>query len=1080
MVTPITQTQLENASTDANSLERIVNGTTTENSTGIVTTRLGQNVKTVAKVISDLMNLDISSTMAAELNAKFNAWNIQLKGNIVVDKLNRVVRYMNGVIVTHHGKYYDLNPNNYGGLAAFELPFYAGPGSSGAVCHYIDMSLVPGTENPFKFTNNGVMPDLADPNIVILGATYLNEYQSFWGGDILFTDLPAEIQASSLNNFILYDQNNSLGGGIAVYIPLMMYVDLPRNNRQINVSTTSTTPINNTSSTELPGFVKFDVSASSAVAVWFDIDELKYKSAVFNERPYGTNSNIVTVFNKYGSGFTSPAGYEILLYDMYRLRNRLYNSYFNFSIQQPIIDNTNMYGGGPAVYLPRIIRVDDRTTASNISVINPISTELYDFIKLPIYNRGITSMDVYFLRKSTKEYIHLLYNDPAIADISKKLDDIVYLGSFWGNNIHSPVVWRESNRGIVENQTYYGIDMDSMPNKYITGNTNYMTDVTDPDLLALGFKRGYTGTRPYIGDQLRYPQATRAQGFFRCYIQSDTPNTFTTARVYIFTENGNISTDLFIEKVISPTARSYCAQVDLPDYNNLSGFYVGCEASTTANFIVTGVQYHVSNAFAEWIRYGDYPSKPPSTSELAVRDAQNIARSNAVKNSLVTTVQRPTAQYNVKVVYGQSLGMGDQTTPSLSRINKFGNLTLGTNVLPQNTESVVGYVPFTDSNLHPLIAQAVSGSAVYQWGSEPYGNARGEPVNHGWVNFGKLLHNFETFVENDISRIFVTYNASVSGRTIEQLSKVNTQDSYNRYSRFTDGLTRIKTAGGAQTCVMDGIMWMQGEWNYRDTHGGSWDKATYKTLFTQLITDMQTDAVAITGQTLPPAFFTYQTGAGYTNDTDSFGTPGLHIGMAQLEVSFEHSNTWMVGPIYQYTDFGGHLTANGSRWFGNQIAKVYHQVVRRGRGWEPLHPLRIIQQGTEIYIDFHVPEPPLVFDVIYRLTESVLFPTRGFSVTDDNGTVTISNVELVGATIVKLSLARNTVGVPNVWYARYQTFTGNGNLRDSDMSVGFDNYVYKPEDGMDASENIPELVNKPYPLHNWCVAFFLPVGYSFE
>ena len=55
--------------------------------------------------------------------------------------------------------------------------------------------------------------------------------------------------------------------------------------------------------------------------------------------------------------------------------------------------------------------------------------------------------------------------------------------------------------------------------------------------------------------------------------------------------------------------------------------------------------------------------------------------------------------------------------------------------------------------------------------------------------------------------------------------------------------------------------------------------------------------------------FTYQTGANYTVDNDASGTPGLNIGMAQLELALQKENVFLVSPIYHLTDKGGHLVA---------------------------------------------------------------------------------------------------------------------------------------------------------------------------
>ena len=100
--------------------------------------------------------------------------------------------------------------------------------------------------------------------------------------------------------------------------------------------------------------------------------------------------------------------------------------------------------------------------------------------------------------------------------------------------------------------------------------------------------------------------------------------------------------------------------------------------------------------------------------------------------------------------------------------------------------------------------------------------------------------------------------------------------------------------------------------------------------------------------------------------------------------------------------------------------------------------------------------------------------------TSANGLVDygITAVEIVRPTIVKLTLEEAPPTDALVWYASKAVSNGNGNVRDSDPSVASDLYEFVPERGMYAEANIPALVGKPYPLHNWSVAFCLPITYS--
>lgn len=349
--------------------------------------------------------------------------------------------------------------------------------------------------------------------------------------------------------------------------------------------------------------------------------------------------------------------------------------------------------------------------------------------------------------------------------------------------------------------------------------------------------------------------------------------------------------------------------------------------------------------------------------------------------------------------------------------------------------------------------------------------AFGETPAHGWLNDSKYRLNQMLLTEDDSTRKFVTINGAVSGQGISTFLK----PSGSWYGRTLDGLTKVKAAAGASTCAVTAVLWMQGEYDYLQIAGGVNRKATYKTRLNKLFDDYHTDYTAVTGQTKPFAKFLYQSGAGFTVDNDADGNPALAIGMAQLEVAIERNDAFMVGPTYFTTDKGGHLDSNGSRWFGAMAAKVTHKVLHEGQAWEPLRPIRIEQVGRAIYVDFHVPEPPLVWAQPYVFNAATDIADKGFKVTDANGIVPIRDVSLVGQTIVAIILGRATTGQVNVWYA-HQSVGGAGMLRDSDPSVSRDLYEYVAGSGDYPAANIPALVGKPYPLQNWGVAFLYPVG----
>ena len=479
---------------------------------------------------------------------------------------------------------------------------------------------------------------------------------------------------------------------------------------------------------------------------------------------------------------------------------------------------------------------------------------------------------------------------------------------------------------------------------------------------------------------------------------------------------------------------------------------------------------------------------PGSTTVEAVLDAQdakNKAYTARLHAARVTTIQRPTADLNVQAVYGQSLGQGDETWPALSRVNRFGNLMFGGSVQPGGMGTT--FPPFGGSaSLQPLIAVTISTANTALDGAgeaalAPGNGARGEPINHGWANGSRFAIAQHLLDEDYSKRHIVSINASFSGATIGELEKNHSEGTAERYGRYSDGLAQIKTIATAEgkSMVVAGIAYLQGEHDYFQASGHDSKNisyANYRAKLETMVANMQADAIATTGQALPPPFLIYQTGGSYTRDVDANGVPGMHVGMAQLDVALASDRAWMVGPSYPYTDKGGHLDSNGSRWFGHQFAKVYEHVVLKGRDWEPLRPLRIWKSGAStIYVAYHVPVAPLVLDEP-QLSGGTEYnnASRGFRVTDDSGSAAVSDVAIVRDTIIRITCARALGANPKLWYASQGT-TGNGMVRDSDPALAIDNYVFEPERGMYASANIAQFVNKPYPLWNWGVGFYLPI-----
>lgn len=463
--------------------------------------------------------------------------------------------------------------------------------------------------------------------------------------------------------------------------------------------------------------------------------------------------------------------------------------------------------------------------------------------------------------------------------------------------------------------------------------------------------------------------------------------------------------------------------------------------------------------------------------DIAQRNAVNLSASMAVRGVFNSSVQRPIFNYNQFILYGQSLGSGAEGWPALSKTQPYDNLMVGDSVRPNNIGGG-GFTPVGSKVFKPMIAvtQTEDGSAVMADADvtniQPGKGNEGESVVVGAVNAARKMFLQYYGLASDPNRLFVGTNTSVSGRIIEDLAK---DGRFGDYTRNPAGAQNVKDLAVAanKTYGIAAYIFMQGEYNYLSkeefyqSKEGVHDKAGYKAALLKLRNDLDADlTVGIANQKSQPLFMTYQTGAVSTRDNYDLG-----VGMAQWELAMEQPNWVMVGPVYQYPDKGTHLDPNGYRWFGEQVAKVYHRCAILGQSWKPLSPRSLTIVGDEVLIDFHVPYPPLAFDIPYYGTNLADFANKGFRVLDGTTEVPIVQVSIVAETIVKIKLGQAVSGTAKVQYASQTGSSGYGCLRDSDPAVATTNYTYNAGTGQYAGANIASLVGKPYPLQNWAIAF---------
>ncbi|HGY1613878.1 TPA: sialate O-acetylesterase [Klebsiella pneumoniae] len=468
----------------------------------------------------------------------------------------------------------------------------------------------------------------------------------------------------------------------------------------------------------------------------------------------------------------------------------------------------------------------------------------------------------------------------------------------------------------------------------------------------------------------------------------------------------------------------------------------------------------------------------PDALDLTAADAQNKAHSQNVRARYNASVQRLVTGLIHLLIYSQSLGTQQECWPAISKnpIEGYDCLMLGDSVRPAS-RTAPEFVPVGGATLKPLraVVQSGDGSTILTDSQVAVLNQGAPNEGEGGAALGNALRRLwlqRNCLERDPSRRFVVSSTGVNGRSIEQLSKGAVPELYQRPLQAVQQVKAAADQIGVSYSV-GAIIWIQGEWNYTKTNGSN-DKALYKANLERLYNDMVADmAVGIAGQKSPPAIFMYQTGDIFTRD-DAY----LSIGMAQWEFCQEHENAYLVTPAYPFPDKGGHLGPNGSRWMDMQFAKVMHMVLNEGQGWEPLSPIKIEISGRDVYVHYHVPAPPLAFRPTYKRNVATMYDDRGFRVTDNAGTAAITAVEIVADTIIKITLSRDVAAGARLWYGDLTTHNGNGNVFDSDNFNSLDNFVYQAGTGQYDSENIPELVGKPYPMNNASVQFCLEIPFG--
>lgn len=374
---------------------------------------------------------------------------------------------------------------------------------------------------------------------------------------------------------------------------------------------------------------------------------------------------------------------------------------------------------------------------------------------------------------------------------------------------------------------------------------------------------------------------------------------------------------------------------------------------------------------------------------------------------------------------GQSLCDGSESLPIVTSADTgWGNRTFQRGVrtwLSSDHPAAPDQRAPESFQLMPLLAQTNGGL--------------GETVANGMAD-----HWQSSRFENDKARAaqsasrFLVACAGQGGRQINELSSADlSTDARTPESRRHGGgyyrtslddarraVAQAKAAGSSFQIAA--LYWMQGEGNGGPT--GSivptrWDAELprpqglewYRDQLIAYRKQWSADLCAITGQKTDLPLFTYQT----------LGPAGE----AQLMAADADANIWLVGPHYAVpsainsrTKPGRHgdpihLSADGERWWGEQVGKVMHRVLDRGEPWQPLRPQKASLEAARdsILITFTVPRQPLVLDTTFLPLQEIsangaFTSLAGFRVHDSTGApVPLTSVEVAAPALVRIRLA---------------------------------------------------------------------------
>ncbi|WP_334653288.1 sialate O-acetylesterase, partial [Klebsiella michiganensis] len=361
------------------------------------------------------------------------------------------------------------------------------------------------------------------------------------------------------------------------------------------------------------------------------------------------------------------------------------------------------------------------------------------------------------------------------------------------------------------------------------------------------------------------------------------------------------------------------------------------------------------------------------------------------------------AKLNYFLTYGQSLSVGDKGTPVISAVQPFNNVTFAGGVRGGNSGT------YDYSALVPLI----------EAGSVP-NPSFGETPCSGAANYATLLAAEENGVAPN-EHVILSSAPGRAGARINQISKGTPWYTGHLIEHFN----RAKAL--EPDLNVQAVMWLQGESDSGASGQPLLNKEQYLAAFMALVSDINTDARAITGQDTPVIFLSYQHSTYVTQSSAA-------TQLAMLDAQKQSDLVYVITPTYHLPHVTDrlHLSAVGYKWIGAYFGRAYKQIMHDRIKPRAIQPVSSIHRGDTIRVRFKVPVSPLVLD-------NVSIPATkdyGFLVTSDGNTATILKINVENGNTIVIKTASVLYGNVVVRYALDYNGANlasgaSGNLRDS-------------------------------------------------